>query len=97
MCPGVSRPFAGLTRSTPNWDLTPLGWGRAAQADVLFFVDADAIAQVAAILNREPDVAAVFGSYDDALSESSFLSLTQMSQTGASNAHPGWPVCFARL
>ncbi len=42
----------------------------AARGDVLFFVDADvavgpdAIARVAAVLAAEPDVAAVFGSYD---------------------------------
>ncbi|MBM3860956.1 MAG: glycosyltransferase [Verrucomicrobia bacterium] len=53
---------------------------RAAQGDVLVFLDADvtvapdALRQIREVLEREPDVAAVFGSYDDAPAEPNFLS-----------------------
>lgn len=51
-----------------------------AQGDILFFLDADvavcpdAIGQVAAVFRREPELAAVFGSYDDAPAATNFLS-----------------------
>lgn len=53
---------------------------RAATGDVLVFFDADvavapdAMAQIAAAFEREPDIAAVFGSYDDAPAEANFFS-----------------------
>jgi GT2 family glycosyltransferase len=80
---------------------------RAAQEDVLFFVDADvlippdAIAQVAGIFRRDPDLAAVFGSYDDAPSERNFLSQYKnllhhyVHQTAAEDASTFWAGCGA--
>jgi len=53
---------------------------RAACGDILFFVDADvvlppdAIAQVAGLFTEEPELAAVFGSYDDDPPQTNFLS-----------------------
>jgi glycosyltransferase involved in cell wall biosynthesis len=53
---------------------------RAARGDVLFFADADVavrpdtLARVAAAFAREPDLAACFGSYDDAPGDAGFLS-----------------------
>jgi GT2 family glycosyltransferase len=53
---------------------------RMAQGDILFFLDADVavfpdvIGQVAAVFRREPELAAVFGSYDDAPAATNFLS-----------------------
>jgi glycosyltransferase involved in cell wall biosynthesis len=80
---------------------------RAAQADILFFVDADvlirpdAIAQAAAIFGQEPDLAAIFGSYDDAPSERNFLSQYKnllhhyVHQTAAEDASTFWAGCGA--
>jgi glycosyltransferase involved in cell wall biosynthesis len=53
---------------------------RAARGDVLFFVDADVTVspdvmdKITAAFRREPDIAAVFGSYDDAPAATNFLS-----------------------
>ncbi|MBC7261044.1 MAG: glycosyltransferase family 2 protein, partial [Chloroflexi bacterium] len=53
---------------------------RLAQSDILFFVDADvlippdAIAQVRETFQHEPELAAVFGSYDDSPGQLNFLS-----------------------
>ncbi len=53
---------------------------RHARGDILLFVDADVLVQpntltkVVKILNDNPDVAAVFGSYDDSPSELNFIS-----------------------
>ncbi len=53
---------------------------RAARGDILFFVDADvairhdATRQIAAVFGRAPELAAVFGSYDDEPAASNFLS-----------------------
>jgi glycosyltransferase involved in cell wall biosynthesis len=53
---------------------------RIARGDVLFFVDADvaippdAMEKIAAAFRREPDLAAIFGSYDDAPAATNFLS-----------------------
>ena len=53
---------------------------RMAQGDILFFVDADvtlspdAIGQVKTLFRRQPDLAAVFGSYDDEPAETNFFS-----------------------
>ena len=52
----------------------------SAKGDILFFIDADvvvpsdAIVQISAIFQQEPDLAAVFGSYDDQPFETNFLS-----------------------
>jgi glycosyltransferase involved in cell wall biosynthesis len=53
---------------------------RIAHGDILFFVDADvtippdAISQITAAFRSEPDLAAVFGSYDDTPAATNFLS-----------------------
>jgi glycosyltransferase involved in cell wall biosynthesis len=53
---------------------------RAARGPIVFFVDADVVihadsmARVVADLHAHPDVAAVFGSYDDTPAESNFVS-----------------------
>ena len=80
---------------------------RAAQGDILFFVDADvvlppdAIRQVAEAFGHDPQLAALFGSYDDQPEEKNFLSqyknlfhhyIHQMSQEEASTF---WAGCGA--
>ena len=53
---------------------------RQARGDILFFVDGDVllttrcVGQVAEVFQRKPDLAALFGSYDDEPSETNFLS-----------------------
>src|SRR5438128_1479518 len=53
---------------------------RQANGDILFFVDADVVIpadardKVREVLEQEPDVAAIIGSYDDDPSERNFLS-----------------------
>lgn len=53
---------------------------QSAQGDILFFIDADvvpapnAILQVEAAFSRDPQLAALFGSYDEEPAESNFLS-----------------------
>jgi glycosyltransferase involved in cell wall biosynthesis len=80
---------------------------RVAQGDILFFVDADvavcpdAIDQVAAAFRREPDLAAVFGSYDDAPAVTNFLSQYKnllhhyVHQTACEEASTFWGACGA--
>jgi glycosyltransferase involved in cell wall biosynthesis len=80
---------------------------RIARGDILFFVDADvavhpdAIDQVVGAFRREPDLAAVFGSYDDAPSESNFLSQYKnlmhhyVHQTAREEAFTFWAGCGA--
>ncbi|MGQ9492715.1 MAG: glycosyltransferase family 2 protein [Anaerolineae bacterium] len=80
---------------------------RVAQSDILFFVDADvlipsdAIAQVKEAFQHEPELAAVFGSYDDSPAQPNFLSqyknllhhyVHQMAQEEASTF---WTGCGA--
>jgi cellulose synthase/poly-beta-1,6-N-acetylglucosamine synthase-like glycosyltransferase len=51
-----------------------------AKGEILFFVDADvavppdAVGQMSAVFQQNPDLAAVFGSYDDRPFETNFLS-----------------------
>ncbi|HAJ62032.1 MAG TPA: glycosyl transferase [Cyanobacteria bacterium UBA8543] len=83
-----------------------LGAG-AAQGDILFFVDADvaicpdAISQVISAFKREPDLAALIGSYDDAPGESNFLSQYKnlfhhyTHQTAFEEASTFWGACGA--
>jgi GT2 family glycosyltransferase len=80
---------------------------RAADAEIVFFLDADvlvprdAIAQVADVFSQEPNLAAVFGSYDDAPSETNFLSQYKNllhhygHQTAAEEASTFWAGCGA--
>lgn len=79
----------------------------AAQGDILFFVDADvairpdAIKQVALAFSREPDLAAIIGSYDDAPGAKNFLSQYRnllhhyVHQTGCEEASTFWGACGA--
>ena len=87
-------------------DLRNLG-AAAATGDVLFFVDADvvihgdAVEQVRNAFTTQPDVAAVFGSYDDAPPERNFLSQYKnlmhhyVHQTGNEEASTFWAGCGA--
>ncbi|MGH7962576.1 MAG: glycosyltransferase family 2 protein [Candidatus Binatia bacterium] len=80
---------------------------RTARGDLLFFVDADvtipadALSQVAAVFEREPDLAAVFGSYDDAPAATNFLSQYKnllhhyVHQTARAEACTFWSACGA--
>jgi glycosyltransferase involved in cell wall biosynthesis len=80
---------------------------RAAQGEILFFVDADvaihpdAVHQVLDAFQCEPDLAAVFGSYDDKPAETNFLSQYKnllhhyVHQTGSEEASTFWAGCGA--
>jgi glycosyltransferase involved in cell wall biosynthesis len=79
----------------------------AARGDILFFVDADvtippdAMSQVATAFTREPDLDALFGSYDDAPAASNFLSQYKnlfhhyVHQTASEEASTFWGACGA--
>ena len=83
-----------------------LGAGQA-RGEILFFVDADvtlpsdAIGQVARVFQREPDLAALFGSYDDDPGETNFLSQYRnllhhyVHQHGREDASTFWGACGA--
>jgi len=83
-----------------------LGAGRA-KGDILFFVDADVtippdtIGQVAAAFNRDPDLTALFGSYNDEPAETNFLSQYKnllhhyVHQTSLEEASTFWGACGA--
>lgn len=78
-----------------------------AQGDILFFLDADvavcpdAISQVATAFRREPELAALFGSYDDAPTATNFLSQYKnlfhhyVHQTACEEASTFWGACGA--
>ena len=78
---------------------------RAAQGDILFFVDADVevprdiIAQLTAVFLWEPDLAALFGSYDDEPAAPNFLSQYRnlfhhyIHQTAQAEASTFWGAC----
>ena len=78
-----------------------------AQGEILFFVDADvtvpsdAISQMAMAFEREPYLAAVFGSYDDEPGEANFLSQYRnllhhyVHQAGREEASTFWGACGA--
>ncbi len=80
---------------------------RTATGEILFFVDADvvvhpdAVAQVARVLREHPEVAAVFGSYDDSPAAPNFLSQYKnlmhhyVHQTGREEAATFWAGCGA--
>jgi len=80
---------------------------QAAQGDILFFVDADvtvpvnAMAQIAKIFHHAPDLAAIFGSYDDAPAAPNFLSQYKnllhhyVHQTAREDASTFWGACGA--
>jgi len=78
-----------------------------AKGDIVFFVDADvtlssdAIDRVAMAFKREPDVTALFGSYDDSPGETNFLSQYRnllhhyVHQNGQEDASTFWGGCGA--
>jgi glycosyltransferase involved in cell wall biosynthesis len=78
-----------------------------ANGDIVFFVDADvtlpsdAIGRVAMAFKHEPDLAALFGSYDDNPGETSFLSQYRnllhhyVHQNGREDASTFWGACGA--
>jgi len=78
-----------------------------AQGDVLFFIDADvmvtpdAIGRVISCFAREPEVDALFGSYDDAPAEPNYLSQYRnllhhyVHQHGREEASTFWGACGA--
>jgi GT2 family glycosyltransferase len=78
-----------------------------AKGDILFFVDADvaiagdAIGLVIQAFDRDPDLAAVFGSYDDEPFETNFLSQYKnlfhhyVHQTSSDDASTFWAGCGA--
>jgi glycosyltransferase involved in cell wall biosynthesis len=80
---------------------------RAARAPIVFFVDADvvihpdAMARVVASLETQPDVAAVFGSYDDSPAATNFVSQYKnlyhhfTHQQGGEDAATFWAGCGA--
>lgn len=80
---------------------------RAAAGEILFFVDADvvvhpdAVEQVRAAFRQDGELAAVFGSYDDAPAERNFLSQYKnllhhyIHQTGNEEASTFWAGCGA--
>lgn len=93
---------------------TPGGPARArnlgaqrAKGEILFFVDADvtiarnAMGLVIEAFDREPDLAAIFGSYDDEPFETSFLSQYKnlfhhyVHQTSSDEASTFWAACGA--
>jgi GT2 family glycosyltransferase len=79
----------------------------AAQGDILFFVDADVLVQpdtidrVVGVFGQDPDLAAVFGSYDDSPSAPNFLSQYRnllhhhVHQTANEDATTFWAGCGA--
>lgn len=80
---------------------------RAARGDILLFVDADvaicrdAIHQIVGAFRHEPELAAVFGSYDDTPAATNFLSQYKnllhhyVHQTGREEASTFWGACGA--
>ena len=80
---------------------------RSAEGEILFFVDADvmvppdALRHVTTAFEREPYLAAIFGSYDDQPGEPNFLSQYRnllhhyVHQTGREEASTFWGACGA--
>ena len=79
----------------------------SAKGDILFFVDADVvilrdvIQRILAVFQKDPDLAALFGSYDDEPFEANFLSQYKnlfhhyVHQTGREEAFTFWTACGA--
>ncbi len=106
----LAKEFGALALRFPS----PGGPGRArnlgaarASGEILFFVDTDvtippgAIGRVVMMFNREPGIAALFGSYDDESAESNFLSQYRnllhhyVHQQGCEDASTFWGACGA--
>ena len=106
----VAEEFGTIVLKIP----TPLGPARArnlgarvAQGDLLFFFDADvtiprdALDQIVAAFQHDPDLSAAFGSYDDLPFEGNFLSQYKnllhhyVHQTANEEASTFWTGCGA--
>ncbi|MFC1823443.1 glycosyltransferase [Thermodesulfobacteriota bacterium] len=100
--------FKALTTSTVGGPGRARNLGaRSAKGDILFFVDADVtlprdtIGRVKAAFRNDPDMQALFGSYDDEPSEPNFLSQYKnlfhhyVHQTSAVEASTFWGACGA--
>jgi hypothetical protein len=67
-------PTPGGPARARKWD------SLSARGDIIFFVDADVavppdiVCQISAVFQQQPDLAAVFGSYDDQPTETNFFS-----------------------
>lgn len=97
-----------LRFSSPGGPARARNFGASrAKGEIVFFVDADvtlpsdAIGRVAKVFQREPDVAALFGSYDDEPGETNFLSQYRnllhhyVHQNGREDASTFWAACGA--
>src|SRR5262245_6654716 len=97
-----------LRISSPRGPARARNFGASpAKGEILFFVDADvtlpsdAVGQVARVFQREPDLAALFGSYDDDPGETNFLSQYRnllhhyVHQNGREDASTFWAACGA--
>src|SRR5215831_2536071 len=97
-----------LRFSSPGGPARARNFGASrAKGEIVFFVDADvtlpsdAIGRVAKVFQREPDLAALFGSYDDSPGETNFLSQYRnllhhyVHQNGREDASTFWAACGA--
>ncbi len=107
----ISRQKGARVLQTPRRQSGPAAarnyGAQKAQGGILFFVDADVVvqqktvAQIAGDFLKYPDIAAVFGSYDDSPAESNFLSQYKnlyhhfVHQQSSSNAVTFWAGCGA--
>src|SRR5215831_19773684 len=97
-----------LRFSSPGGPARARNFGASrAKGEIVFLVDADvtlpsdAIGRVAKVFQREPDLAALFGSYDDSPGETNFLSQYRkllhhyVHQNGREDASTFWGACGA--
>ena len=97
-----------LRFSSPGGPARARNFGASrAKGEIVFFVDADvtlpsdAIGRVAKVFQQEPDLAALFGSYDDDPGETNFLSQYRnllhhyVHQNGREDASTFWGACGA--
>lgn len=97
-----------LRLSSPGGPARARNFGASqAKGEIVFFVDADvtlpsdAIGRVATVFKQEPDLAALFGSYDDNPAETNFLSQYRnllhhyVHQNGREDASTFWGACGA--
>lgn len=97
-----------LRFSSPGGPARARNFGASrAKGEIVFFVDADvtlpsdAIGRVAKVFQHEPDLAALFGSYDDDPGETNFLSQYRnllhhyVHQNGREDASTFWGACGA--
>ena len=97
-----------LRFSSPGGPARARNFGASrAKGEIVFFVDADvtlpsdAIGRVAKVFQQEPDLAALFGSYDDDPGETNFLSQYRnllhhyVHQNGGEDASTFWGACGA--